>query len=392
MEPIKAAIYNKKIRENINQVLVQDLDSAHQLFSNNDSSYSFKNLLVGKMEEKRDRWQTWISNEVFELSDKAGIYLLNHTQETTLGQINRFALYCSLSVYDEALLTHENTQADGVERARQGAEACEADLAPIFVGLGSEKSSVFRSHIRDLHERNNSIVSCTLEDGSRFSMSALYDKEQINEVKKFFQQTELFLLDGHHRLAAAKINTKNGMSDGRILTCISSMQTEDLKIYPIHRTLSYPAWGIPERLYDGLLQIGAKKVKNLAKNIESIESFIRSDEANGRMVVLHAYDQTPTVFDLPKVKNSSDHLDSISAYRLEKMLEPISEIRLNPTSEPSLALEELATDHADAAFFLPAASTEAVCAVARAREIMPRKSTRFVPKPALGLVVRPWGI
>lgn len=61
-----------------------------------------------------------------------------------------------------------------------------------------------------------------------------------------------------------------------------------------------------------------------------------------------------------------------------------------PVPSHELALQQLALDQAQAAFFLPASSPAQVRSVALSKLRMPRKSTRFVPKPALGLLCRPW--
>jgi uncharacterized protein (DUF1015 family) len=72
------------------------------------------------------------------------------------------------------------------------------------------------------------------------------------------------------------------------------------------------------------------------------------------------------------------------------VLSQYSEAACLPVARVEPVLEQLAVDQAQAAFFLPPVRPSEVRAIALSQLRMPRKSTRFVPKPALGLICRPW--
>ena len=78
--------------------------------------------------------------------------------------------------------------------------------------------------------------------------------------------------------------------------------------------------------------------------------------------------------------------------RVEKeVLAKIRDANALPANDLLFLVDQLASGQAQAAILLPPLSDEDVLRAARANSILPRKSTQFYPKPALGLICRPWG-
>lgn len=392
LHPFHAAYYSARNRAQLAQLVVSDLDTAEHLWGGRDSSKSFRNVLVGATEQRGEIWQAWISSGEIDLADDETYYVLHQSQRVEGRLIDRWALYASIGVSDQSLFIHEDVLPEGVERARQGTEACESDLAPIFVGceegVGASLREVLSAYCRD---RKPFLRFETIEKGAH-AVWAVEDRAVAQQLSKLFEGTPLFLLDGHHRLAAARENHRLGMSDGKILACVCSMARTDTLILPIHRAVNYERWTLPDALFADLQRAGCRLTELPNVRVSAIGEFLDSHQAIGPFcVALHSHSTKPTLVEMPAVSKLPPQLASLSVAALDSgVLSEHAQATVIPVPSLDLALQQLALDQAQAAFFLPSSSSAQVRSVALSKLRMPRKSTRFVPKPALGLLCRPW--
>jgi len=392
LHPFVAAYYSAKNRTQLSQLIVADLDTAEHLWGGRDSSRSFRNVLVGPTEQRAELWQAWMSGGEIDLADDECFYVLHQSQRIEGKQIDRWGLYAGVAVNDQTLFTHEDVLSEGVERARQGTEACESDIAPIFVGCEEGVGSVLREllgiYCRD---RKPFLRLETLEKGAH-AVWAVEDATVMAQLRKLFEGTPLFLLDGHHRLAAAKENFRLGMGDGRILACVCSMARSDTLILPIHRAVTYERWTLPDALTADLLRAGCKVTELPGLRVGGIRDFLDTHGSSAPFcVVQHSHATRPALVELPQLAKLPSQLAGLAVAALDYAViaeHPQSTVMPAPGFE--LALQQLALDQAQAVFFLPPATSAQVRAIALSRLRMPRKSTRFTPKPALGLLSRPW--
>ena len=325
-----------------------------------------------------------------EMSDDASFYVLNH--RCTIGGkvIDRWALFCAIDLNDPLLFIHEDVFPEGVERARQATESCEADLAPIFVGCDSGVGDRLRSCLQESVGMKAALMEFRESENSvhRIWHVAEAHHKRIRELTK---DEPLYVLDGHHRLAAAKANQKIGLGDGKILACVCSMAIEDTLILPIHRSIYYERWMLAETFLSDLVAAGCE-ISDLAETSAPAIMEVLERKLNKPFCVgLHSHATKPILILLPSANSLPPELMNLSVACLENevlCLHPHS-TRIPVPSTESL-LEQLALDQSQVAFFLPPAQAEQVIAIALAKLRMPRKSTRFVPKPALGLICRPW--
>ncbi|MGZ3669102.1 MAG: DUF1015 family protein [Bdellovibrionota bacterium] len=392
LHPFAAAYYSPKNRAQLSQLIVSDLDTAEHLWGGRDSSRNFRNILVGPTEQRGELWQAWISSGEVELADDERYYVLHQSQRVEGKQIDRWGLYASIAVNDQTLFTHEDVLPEGMERARQGTEACESDVAPIFVGCEEGVGAMLREllgiYCRD---RKPFLRVETLEKGAH-AVWAVEDAGVSAQIRKLFEGTPLFLLDGHHRLAAARENYRLGMSDGRILACVCSMARSDTLILPIHRAVHHERWTLPDALTADLLRAGCKVNELPELRVNGIQDFLDTHSSSAPFcVVQHSHATKPLLVELPALGKLPPQLSSLAVAALDYgVMAEHPQATVIPAPSLDLALQQLALDQAQAAFFLPATSPGQVRAIALSRLRMPRKSTRFTPKPALGLLCRPW--
>lgn len=392
LHPFHAAFYSARNRQQLAQLVVSDLDTTEHLWGGRDSSKSFRNVLVGATEHRGEIWQAWISSGEVDLADDDGFYVLHQSQRLEGRLIDRWALYGAIGVEDQGLFIHEDVLPEGVERARQGTEACESDLAPIFVGCEEGKGLMLRELLSSYcRERKPFLRFETLEKGAH-TVWVMDGAEAVRQAKELFAGTPLFLLDGHHRLAAARENFRLGMGDGRILACVCSMAPSDTLILPIHRAVNYERWMLPDALFADLVRSGCKLTELDSLRVSGIADYLNGHHSIGPYcIVQHSHSTKPTLVELPAVLSLPEQLADLSVAALDTgVLGEHLQATVMPVPSVDMALQQLALDQAQAAFFLPASSPAQVRSVALGKLRMPRKSTRFVPKPALGLLCRPW--
>jgi hypothetical protein len=392
LHPFAAAYYSPKNRDLLAQLIVSDLDTAEHLWGGRDSSRSFRNVLVGPVEQRGEIWQAWVSGGEIELADDERYYVLHQSQRVEGKLIDRWGLYAAVPVNDATLFTHEDVLPEGVERARQGTEACESDMAPIFVGceegVGATLRELLGAYCRD---RRPFLRLETIDKGAH-SVWAIEDEALSARIRGLFEGTPLFLLDGHHRLAAARENYRLGLGDGRILACVCSMARTDTLILPIHRVVNYERWTLPDALTADLLRAGCKVSELPGLRVSAIGDFLETHSSPVPFcVVQHSHSVRPSLVELPHLSRLPPQLSSLAVAALDSgVMAEHPQSTVIPVPGFDLALQQLALDQAQAAFFLPASSPGQVRAIALSKLRMPRKSTRFVPKPSLGLLCRPW--
>jgi uncharacterized protein (DUF1015 family) len=389
--PFSAAYYSSKSRSKLAQLITSDLDTAEHLWGPADSSKAFRNVLVGPPEQRGEIWQAWISSGTVDLSDDESFYVLHQVQRVEGRLIDRWALYATVDVNDSSLFIHEDVQSEGVERARQGMEACEGDMAPIFVGCEEGVGASLRDLLSVYCAGRKPVLQFESQDKGMHNVWAVSDPSLEARIRQLFEGTPLFLLDGHHRLAAARENHKLHIGDGRILACVCSMARTDTLILPIHRAVRYPRWMLPEVMQADLVRAGCKVAELPELRVNEISAYLEANpSAHPYCIVQHSHSAKPVMVELP-VNKQSGALAALAVACLDfGVMGDYAEATVIPVPGLDLALEQLALDQAQAVFFLAPASPAQVRAIALARLMMPRKSTRFTPKPALGLLMRPW--
>lgn len=378
--------------EKIGALAVSDLDTVEHLWGSVDSSLAFRNVLVGPPEQRGELWQAWINASEVVLAEEPLYYVLHHVEESDGRKIDRWAVFGSIQVDDPLLFIHEDVLPEGVERARQGAEACESDMASVFVGCDEEVGESLRAILSQAVTGTQSMLRYNENSTTAHELWALTHSAAEENLKKLFAKAPLFLLDGHHRLAAARENARLGIGDGKILACVCSMGPTDTLILPIHRAVTLDRWMLADAMEGDLVRAGCK-VRELSRvHPQTIqESLSKMQPGEAACIALHGHSSRPLLVQLPSVAQLPGPLANLAVACLDEgVLAKVSGIRSMPVAAIPLALELLALDQAQVAFFLPAVSPAQVRAVAAGKLKMPRKSTRFVPKPPLGLICRPW--
>jgi hypothetical protein len=392
IRPFTAAYYSAKNRKQISALAVSDLDTAEHLWGGMDNSKAFRNVLLGSPERRGEIWQAWISAGEMELSDDSCFYVLRQKCEIDGKHLVRWGLYCELDLNEKQLLIHEDVLPEAVERARQATEACEADMAPIFVGYDESLAREMRMWLESAVQGQEPLLVFQESAQTMHEVWPLPAGVPAEHLLNLMKDAPLFLLDGHHRLAAARANHRLGMGDGKILACLCSMAPVDTLILPIHRAVHLERWMLQATLLGDLAKAGCKVTEEPGLKVSEMHAFMekRSQRPAPYCLLLHSHSDKPYLVELPVVASLPEQLASLPVACLDSGILPQFPAVCLPVPSLETALEQLALEQAQAAFFLPPVQPAQVRAIALSHLKMPRKSTRFVPKPALGLLCRPW--
>jgi len=221
----------------------------------------------------------------------------------------------------------------------------------------------------------------------------------VRDVSRFpFPDSPLYIADGHHRYETASAYAKENPAADRVLALIVSAEDPGLAVLPTHRVIFGPGRDLEHMLprwrdwFDVVpVSPGRDPVETLASLGRERTACIVADRTRMIALVMH-----PGVLPdrLPALAQSQAVRD-LDVARVESLV--VKEILGAGTTTPTLryvadakqALDTVQHGGAAVAVLLNPTKVEQVFAVADAGDVMPPKSTYFIPKVPSGLVLRP---
>ena len=208
----------------------------------------------------------------------------------------------------------------------------------------------------------------------------------------------LYIADGHHRYETAVAYAKENPAADRVMAFIVSAHDPGLVVLPTHRVIYGAGRDVSHlieqwRLWFDVTPSGlvTDPVAHLARAGAARPACFVALPGDGLTLVLRS---NAPLNDVPGI-GASPALRSLDVAVIEPLV--VKQILGAGTSTPTLtytpdaeaALNAVRKGHAAAAVLLNATKVSQVLAVADAGEVMPQKSTYFVPKVPAGLVLKP---
>jgi uncharacterized protein (DUF1015 family) len=291
---------------------------------------------------------------------------------------------------DGVILPHENTMAAPVADRLALMEATEADLEPIYLvydggGAASELVASVDGH--------SPVAVAQTPDGVRHRLWAVTDEHQLARAREDLAQRRALIADGHHRYATYRQRQAN--RDGRPgpwdrgLALLVDTSAHGPQVHPIHRVVAVDL----ERAVAALrpvAQVGEPvPVDEALGELETREGFAVALAREGSAVVVGELDPDVVAAGLGTTPAVLARLDVTVLHRV--LVEHVwglsdDEETVGYAHDVDEALTSAGSERT--AVLLRATPVEDVAAVAAAGERMPRKSTKFTPKPASGMVLR----
>ena len=208
----------------------------------------------------------------------------------------------------------------------------------------------------------------------------------------------LYIADGHHRYETAVAYAKENPAADRVMAFIVSAHDPGLVVLPTHRVIYGAGRDVSHlieqwKLWFEVTPSGlvADPVAHLARAGASRPACFVALPGDGLTLELRS---NAPLDDIPGL-STSPALRSLDVAVFEPLV--VKQILGAGTSTPTLtytpdaqaALDAVRKGHAAASVLLNATKVSQVVAVADAGEVMPQKSTYFVPKVPAGLVLKP---
>lgn len=300
---------------------------------------------------------------------------------------------------DEIVLPHENTMSGTVSDRLALYTAVEADLEPIFLvydGGGAASDAVRTADARE------PLVDVVLPDGLRHRLWAVTDPTELAAIAADLHPRTALIADGHHRYATyLQRQAAHGGAPGpwdHGLTFLVDATSFGPEVHPIHRVVpGVEAAELAGRARDGMTVHDLDDddlegaLAALTKAGEAGPAFLLVSGDGGTVRLLT--DPDTGKLDTALGDERSAAWKALDVSVLHGFVVPLL-WGLSDTVETvgyAHAVDEALAEAArtgGTAVLLNPTPVEAVAAVARGGERMPRKSTLFTPKPRTGLVLR----
>jgi uncharacterized protein (DUF1015 family) len=311
------------------------------------------------------------------------------------------------------VLPHEHTRTKDKEDRLNLLRACSTNFSPIMCLYDDPQARIRRLLNEYAAQAEVQIVD---EVGEEHRLQPITDRQQVELIRDFFAERQLYIADGHHRYTTAlnyreeiraqqrELHPMDGVNF--VLMALIDLDDPGMLVLPTHRLLS----GLSQEALSALSPQGLARyftVVSLDPAASSEAVLMQLAEVGEHMpslvvktaqqtLLLSLNEQGQRRMEESKHSAAWNQLDVAIAQML------LLEDTLGITAEDVAAgryvryshdtqqtLQQLQNGEAQAVILLNATPLRQVCDVAQADDRMPQKSTYIYPKLATGLVMNP---
>jgi uncharacterized protein (DUF1015 family) len=305
--------------------------------------------------------------------------------------------------HKKIVLPHEKTHAGPKKDRLELMRHTHANTSPILSLYFDPKKEIHKILGRAMKQQP--LFTIKDEAGINYKICAIPRGAEAEYIDKKFAKKQLFIADGHHRYDTAinfrnemraKLGKKKAAGFERILMCLMSMEHSGSIILPTHRILKKFNHDIPgnpviRRFFTVKKIASTSKLKKImfAGPSKKDIGFISGKQAYLLSLKEAAYKKA-----VDKKKHVMDYyMLSVSILHglvFEKALGLTYEALLPEiiyTQDMDEAINAPKEQGAAAVFLLKPTSIDEVRRISENDEVMPQKSTYFLPKLATGLII-----
>jgi uncharacterized protein (DUF1015 family) len=349
----------------------------------------------------KENLKKWISAEIVKRHSSPAFYLY---RQRLGGHVQRgiFGL-ASCEQYRLGLIKrHEETRSAAEAAGLATLRALNANLSSVFLAFKSAESPSFgcwiASHMRQPPHRRAVLAA----DGSEHELWIVDGAAELAEVGALVSRlSALYIADGHHRAAcAARFFEERprpaGDPAGLFLACLFA--DTELRILDFNRVVTE----VKADPADVIRAIGAQgfrveedAARPIPKSASAPLPRAKFDKPHTFGIFCKGLWYRADFVGAPKAEGPASRIDAqiLTDFVLEPVfgindLKTAANVKFVAGSHGLHALEKAAEDEEGIAFAMPPVDMGELFAVADAGEIMPPKSTWFLPKLATGMVFR----
>jgi uncharacterized protein (DUF1015 family) len=344
------------------------------------------------------RYGEWRAAGILQRDERPAIYRYQQTFASRGRTLTRKGFICGLRLRrfeERVVLPHERTMSAPKADRLALSRACRAYFSQVF-GLYSDPAGEAEAAFEPLAGRPPELEATT-GDGISHQLWRLTDPADQRRVADVLRQRRVYIADGHHRyetmlalrdeLRAESTGPRSTIEYGSFYLC--RMEDPGLEVLATHRVVhSLPSFDLPRFLQAAGAFFTAEE--NAAEDVEA--ELARRGAAAPTLGLVHG----GRLFFLslkPGVERRLD-VSLLHDLLLERVLgidraAQQKQTNLRYVKDTAQALREARQPGVQAVFLLNPTPLADLRARADAGEVLPQKSTYFVPKLASGLVIDP---
>lgn len=355
----------------------------------------------------------WIDQGLIVQDEQPAVYA--YEQSYTVGTTHhlRRGLFCTLGVEPfnrphGGIWRHEMTIKAGTDDRLKLMQATGVQLSPIF-GVFHDPARHVAQLLASAYDSQPDFFGTTVSDHVQHKVWRITDPSIITAIQTFFEPTDVFIADGHHRYTTAlnycNSHPQHPAAQGCLFVLVA-VEDPGMIVLPTHRVICDLKDFSMQALLD---EIDPRPDVFLYPSVHGhrkLDEFVQAlptagkhamglyDPATNRTLVL-TFDADPLAKVLPDKPEVWRHLDVavLSELFIDRILRPsfggeAIYYRYTADIREMYALAEADEAHRLGVIMQPT-PLSSVTAVARANEVMPPKSTYFFPKLATGLIINP---
>lgn len=367
-------------------------------------------------------YRLWLSEGVLTRDDEPAVVAYEQVYQLKGQTFRRRGLFATLQVEDfnrrgGGVFRHEMTIAGGIGDRTKLMAATAAQLSPIF-GIFSDAQATVAGLLGGAFDgREPDFRGTTAGDGVEHRCWLVRDAQTLDTLTRFFESTDVFIADGHHRYTTALDFSRNHEqltgrklpgADGCLFVLVAA-EDPGMIVLPTHRMVTGLSGFTMSALADAvrhrkdmnltLTEMPREELPNLPDQLSAI-----GPHAMGLYCPRDKRIWTLTFTDDPLAGSHADkpevwrRLDVAILHELliGEVLGPWSggqELGFKYTADPYALLEMLKAQtkakRPALGVVMQPTPLASVMGVSKADEVMPPKSTYFYPKLATGLVINP---
>jgi len=300
---------------------------------------------------------------------------------------------------DICVLPHEETWEDNRLRRAQLLHDLNASISPIFLIYDSPES---RSVLDAVTHRAPDAEGFD-ESGNTHRLWQVADPDEVERVQRAMQGRHYYIADGHHRYEAARIfhDEARRADTGLILACCVEASDPGIVVRPIHRLVYHAGtaeWHAARSTVERWFEVSSEPVggrdgvtllRSLPDDDLPVAGMIVDNGETFVTVKLRSWEVTGYEMgdEKPALRLDVSVMTDLLIHQALGIDPQQDETELGYINDANDVLTATREGSAGVGILLRPVRLSQVLAVARAHGRVPAKSTSFVPKVPIGLVM-----
>lgn len=392
IKPFNAFFYNKRIIEDLGNVITQPYDEITQEMEEEyrrRSPYSIVRIIKGDFREAGRLLDDWIEKGIFVQDKKPCIYAYDrvYSLDGERKVQGGFIALGKLSPYSiNGVRPHEKTFLEPIRVKFNLLKSTNAHFGQVFMLYRDER--MLAESLFETFKQNSPVIEVEDWYGNIHKVWRISDEKVISQVQQLMIEKPLLIADGHHRYEAALQYAKSknffALQSYRMMTFVNVSNEKNITILPAYRLVeTNHKKGFFIKRLSVFFNLWKRPIEDVKNNFYPAEfgfyfggNYYFAMKMKDRKILETLLKELP-----PFYRN-------LNAVVLHEFIFPILKINKPVSYEGNLerAIKEV-DESKKVLFIMKPASIREIEHVAENGVLMPQKSTNFYPKLLTGLAI-----